>query len=128
MITGVGKVVVAVDDQDKAKAFWTDQIGFAATRDEPYGNERWIEVTPPDRSLVLVLSLRSADEPRRQVPEELAHSDLIFTCDDLQRTYQELTARGVRFPGPPTRMPFGWWSMFEDPDSTRYALGQQDSR
>jgi predicted enzyme related to lactoylglutathione lyase len=128
MITGVGKVVVAVDDQDKAKAFWTDQIGFDATRDEPYGDERWIEVTPPEGPLSLVLSRRPPQEPRRQVPEELAHSDLIFTCDDLQQTYQELTARGVRFPAPPTRMPFGWWSMFADPDGTRYALGQQDSR
>jgi predicted enzyme related to lactoylglutathione lyase len=106
MISRVRKVVVPVDD-------------------EAYGDERWIEVTPPDRSLILVLSLGSPEEPRREVPDELAHSDLIFTCDDLQQTYQELTERGVRFPAPPTRMPFGWWSMFKDTDGTRYALGQQ---
>ena len=126
MIKGVHKVVVPVDDQDKAKAFWTDQIGFDATFDQPYGDERWIEVTPPDRSLVLVLTLRSREEPRREVPDEMAHSDLIFTCDDIQKTYQELTARGVSFPAPPTRMHFGWWSMFADPDGTRYALGQRN--
>jgi hypothetical protein len=28
-----------------------------------------------------------------------------------------------RFPSPPQRMHSGWWSLFEDPDGTRYALG-----
>ena len=27
MISGVSKVIVAVDDQERAKAFWTDQVG-----------------------------------------------------------------------------------------------------
>ncbi len=39
---------------------------------------------------------------------QLAHFDLIFTCDDLQQTDQKLSARGVRFPQPPVRQPFGW--------------------
>jgi hypothetical protein len=25
---------------------------------------------------------------------------------------------------PPERQHFGWWALFEDPDGTRYALGQ----
>jgi hypothetical protein len=41
MITGVGKVVVAVDDQDNAGAFWTGQIGFDATVEEANGAGRW---------------------------------------------------------------------------------------
>jgi hypothetical protein len=31
----------------------------------------------------------------------------------------------VSFPEPPAQQFFGWWSMFEDPDGTRYALGQK---
>lgn len=123
MISGVHKVVVPVGDQAAALDFWTSRIGFAVTRDETYGDERWIEVTPPDRSVVLVLSPRSADRPEPP-HERLPHSDLFFTCADIRQTYEELTARGVRFPVPPAEQHFGWWSLFEDEDGTRYALGQ----
>ena len=124
VISGVGKVVLPVDDQERAKEFWTTRIGFEVTTDTPYEDGRWLEVTPPDRSVVLVLSRRSADEPRPEVSEMLPHSPLFFTCEDIQQTYRELSERGVKFPAPPTEMPFGWWSMFEDDEGTRYALGQ----
>ena len=58
MITGVAKVVVRVDDQERAKQFWTGAIGFDVVMDEVYCDERWIEVEAPDRSVVLVLSRR----------------------------------------------------------------------
>jgi hypothetical protein len=47
MITGVGKVVLSVEDQQAAKEFWTTLVGFDLCRDETYGDERWIEVRPP---------------------------------------------------------------------------------
>jgi len=39
----------------------------------------------------------------------------------------ELTSRGVTFPVPPMKMPFGWWALFEDNDGTRYALTQANA-
>lgn len=126
MISGVSKVVVPVFDQAAAKEFWTRTIGFEPLRDETYGDERWIEVRTPDRQLILVLSPRRPDEPRPEVDDRLPHSDLFFTCADIQQTYRELTERGVNFPSPPARQPFGWWALFEDNEGTRYALGQWD--
>ena len=128
MITGVAKVVVSVDDQERAKQFWTGAIGFDVVMDESFGNERWIEVEAPDRSLVLVLSRRPSDGLRPQVPDELPHSNVFFTCEDIEQTYAELSERGVRFPAPPAEMHFGWWSIFEDWEGTRFALGQWGSR
>ena len=124
MITGVKKVVVPVDDQERAKEFWTARVGFELHSDETYGDERWIEVAPPDGGPLLVLSPRAADEPRSEVRDELPHSPLFFDCADIAHTYRELSARGVGFPTPPQRMHFGWWAQFCDPDGTRYALGQ----
>jgi predicted enzyme related to lactoylglutathione lyase len=43
-------------------------------------------------------------------------------AEDLQQTYTELSARGVRFPLAPVEQPFGWWSLFQDPDGNRFAL------
>ena len=125
MISGVSQVVVPVDDQDVAKEFWTTVMGFSLVTDQTYGDERWIEVAPPDRRVRLVLGPRQPGEPRREAPDQLPHSDVFFTCADIESTYAELTQRGVKFPSSPVRMHFGWWSMFEDADGTRYALGQE---
>ncbi|HEX5969442.1 MAG TPA: VOC family protein [Intrasporangium sp.] len=126
MITNVAKVIVPVDDPQSALDFWTRMAGFLPARDETYGDERWIEVRPPHQDLLLVLSPRQPGVPRRTVPDHLPHSDLFFNCTDIQRTYEELTARGVTFSLPPQRQHFGWWALFEDGEATRYALGQWD--
>lgn len=97
MIKAVSKVVVPVDDQGAAKDFWTGCAGFAATRDETYGDERWIEVTPPGGGPVLVLSVRPRELSRPEVPDMLPHSPVFFTCDDIEVTYEELRERGVVF-------------------------------
>lgn len=124
MITTVAKVVVPVDDQQRALDFWTTRVGFAVVQDETYGDERWIEVAPPQGGPVLVLSPRPASQPRPEVGELLPHSPVFFTCEDIVQTHRELSGRGVEFPAEPAELPFGWWAMFSDPDGTRYALGQ----
>jgi predicted enzyme related to lactoylglutathione lyase len=127
VITGVSKVVVPVDHQETARQFWTDRMGFAVLRDESYGDERWIEVSPRNRGPMLILSLRAADQPNPAVPDGLPHSPVFFACADIEATYRELSRRGVVFPVPPRQEDFGWWSLFEDPDGTRYALTQRES-
>ena len=124
MISGVSKVIVPVGDQERAKAFWTEQVGFAVECDDSYGDERWIEVRPPDGGPVLVLSPRPEDERRRDVRDELPHSPVFLTCTDIEATYRELRDRGVEFPLAPQQQHFGWWSLFKDNEGTRYALGQ----
>jgi len=123
----VKQLIIPVDDQERAKTFWVEQMGFEMINDQTFGDERWIEVSPPGQSLVMVLSLRTRDEIRPNAPDHLPHSIIHFTCEDIEKTYQELSARGVKFPAPPEKLHFGWWSMFEDQEGTRYALGQVDA-
>jgi predicted enzyme related to lactoylglutathione lyase len=128
MISGVSKVVIEVEDQDRAKAFWTETMGFGLVQDAPYGDERWLEVHCPDQATNLVLELRSGGSAGRRVtPEHLPTSNVMFRCDDLTATYEELAARGVRFPQPPVEQPFGSWSMFDDSEGNRFALEQTES-
>jgi predicted enzyme related to lactoylglutathione lyase len=121
VVGGVTKVVVEVDDQDRAKRFWTEQLGFELVQDTPYGEERWLEVRTPDKAVVLVLNVRHGGRPTAPDPR-LPTSNVMFYADDLQQTYKDLTARGVQFPQPPVEQPFGWWSMFQDSEGTRFAL------
>jgi lactoylglutathione lyase len=124
LISGISQVSVPVDDQERALRFWSEAVGFEVITDADYRGERWIEVSPPNGSPRLVLEQRPQDQPRPQVPPEMPHSPVFFTCEDIAETHREMSERGVRFSTPPRKMEFGWWAVFEDEDGTRYALGQ----
>ena len=121
MITGVRSVGIYVGDQDRAKRFWTETMGFDLVQDTPMGGEgapRWIEVAPPERNVILVLY---TPEERRDLIGTF--SNVLFECDDIHRTHEELSAKGVEFPDPPRQEFWGWWAMFADPDGNTYGLG-----
>lgn len=120
VIKGVSKVVIEVDDQARALEFWTGTLGFELHRDMSNGEERWLEVRTPDQGLILVLSPRRNERP--SAPGRFPTSNVVFSCDDLAETYDELRSRGVEFPEPPVELSFGWWSMFQDQEGNRFAL------
>ena len=70
VIRGVHQVVLTVEDQERAKKFWSETMGFEVVEDSAYGDERWIAVLTPDGHTRLVLSKRPAGEPavRRRPP------------------------------------------------------------
>ncbi len=75
VIGGVSKVVV-VDDQNRARRFWTGTMGFELVQDSPYGEggERWLEVRTPGGAVVLVLGLRDRPDTGSEVPQALPTS------------------------------------------------------
>jgi predicted enzyme related to lactoylglutathione lyase len=121
----VRKVVLPVQDQERAKAFWTAKLGYEVVADAPYGAERWLEVRSPDHAINLVLEL-SAEAGAGTAPPHLPTSNVMFESDDVEAAHRELAAKGVEFPQPPVRQPFGWWAMFADSEGNRFALGQAD--
>jgi predicted enzyme related to lactoylglutathione lyase len=125
VIQGVHKLILEVEDQDRALRFWTEAMRFELIQDTTEGQERWLEVRTPDTQMVLVLSLRYGELPT--APDELPTSNVFFYCDDLSRTYEELRARGVEFPQPPVEQSFGWWSMFQDNEGNRFALQSREA-
>jgi lactoylglutathione lyase len=124
LLSGVRSVGIHSGDQDRAKQFWTATMGFELLQDTPMGEgpdaARWIEVRPPDQSVILVLF--TPDEARSLIG---TFSNVLFKCADINKTYQELSARGVKFPETPRREFWGWWAVFQDPDGNTYGLGQE---
>ena len=50
---------------------------------------------------------------------------IVFRCDDLERTCQELADQGVRFSQPPTEMAWGPFALFEDLDGNTFGPRQE---
>jgi lactoylglutathione lyase len=119
MITHVKLVGLFVKDQDRALDFYSNKLGFEVLANEPYGDgARWIEVAPPGAQTRLALS-----QPPKDMEDRVGKfSQIIFTCDDVRATYEELRQRGVTFTQEPEEQPWGVHAQFADPDGNTFVL------
>jgi catechol 2,3-dioxygenase-like lactoylglutathione lyase family enzyme len=118
MIRSIKFVSVPVRDQDAALDFYTGKLGFAILTDQPFGGgQRWIELRIPGAETGLVLFTPPGHEDRVG-----SFMNLSFNTDDVQKTYDELSARGVEFSQPPRVEAWGTSAIFSDPDGNRFVL------
>lgn len=117
-ITRVDKVGVYVKDQQRALDFFTKTLGFTLLADQPMGpGARWIEVAPPGGETALALWTPPGLENRIGT-----FSGIVFTCDNVYATYEELRRRGVNFAEEPKDQPGGVMCTFLDPDGNTFVL------
>ena len=109
---------IAVDDHDKALAFYTDVLGFVKKNDMPAGEYRWLTVASPDAPDGVELLLEPDAHPAaRPFKEALVADGMPFTSfavDDVQAEFDRLSAQGVIFVQPPTEMGPVTTAVFDD--------------
>jgi predicted enzyme related to lactoylglutathione lyase len=120
MITHIKFVGIPTRDQDRALAFWTEKMGFRVATDSPMGSQRWIELRIANSETGLVLFTPEGHEDRVGTFHNGA-----FSCDDVEATYRQLTARGVTFEGEPEKQPWGTFAKFKDPDGNLFVLSSR---
>ncbi|MFI7382505.1 VOC family protein [Streptomyces sp. NPDC049813] len=95
---------IAVDDPDKAIAFYRDVLGLEVRNDVAYEGMRWVTVgspAQPDVSVVLEPPLAdpNASEADRKVMAELLAKGLLrgvlFTTEDCDATFERVSAAGA---------------------------------
>ena len=89
-ITQVGRVMVPVNDQDEAIAFYTGKLGFSLAADVPFGEgERWVEVAPPGGGAALALvPPRGEYQPGRM-------TGIALESRDPRADHAEMQSQGV---------------------------------
>ena len=111
-------VSIPVADQNRAREFYTEKLGFTIITDQPFDKkQRWIELRIPKAETRVVLFTAPGDEKRigSQMP-------VSFECEDIDATYQQLSGRGVKFDGPPEKQPWGTYAMFKDSEGNGFVL------
>jgi catechol 2,3-dioxygenase-like lactoylglutathione lyase family enzyme len=112
-------VSVPVSDQDRAKAFYVDTLGFELVRDDDsVPGLRWVQVAPKHGGTALTLVTWFESMPAGSL------RGLVLTSDDLQKDYEELQARGVAFDQPPRQQPWATEAVLHDPDGNSLVLQQ----
>jgi catechol 2,3-dioxygenase-like lactoylglutathione lyase family enzyme len=104
----IRQVILKVDDQDKALAFYTDVLGFQKKTEIPLGEARWLTVVSPDDpdgvELVLEPDAHPAARPFMAALVEDGIPYTSFAVEDVQAEFERLRGLGVRFTQEPTEM------------------------
>lgn len=121
MINKIGKVTVYVQDQEQAKDFWINKVGFVLKFEQPMGpNISWIEVGPSEEEFTtLVLYSKSAMEQHQ--PSRVAHPSILFSTTDIESTYEKMKQNGVAV-DELQKMPYGSMFNFKDQDGNEYLV------
>lgn len=114
----ISVVTLHVDDLDRAIDFYTSKLGWEKTMDAPMGDDRWVTLAPSATQTAFTLMKRDADTPRRAD----GMSGVIMEVDDVYKTCDELTERGVELADAPRTEPWGGWAMFKDSEGNVHGL------
>ena len=121
MINAIGTVCLFVNDQDKAKNFYVNKLGFELRDDEPMGPSRWLSVAP--KGAVTELVLYKVDSNWEHYRQVVGKSQAItFDVTDMDGLYKTLKAKGIRFTMEPEHQPWGTQAMIQDDDGNRIIL------
>ena len=132
MISRLNHVNVFVLDQDRAKAFYTETFGFELRNDATLDGFRWLTVGPKDQKDLNILLAYPAPpmfspEDAEAVRALVAKGSLgggVFETADCQKTFEELSAKGVTFLQEPAERPYGIEALFRDDSGNWFSLTQ----
>jgi len=120
MITHLKFAGIPTRDQDRAVKFWTEQVGFDVLTDQPMGAQRWIELKIHNSATGIVLFTPEGHEERIGT-----FFNGSFACADVEKTYEELEARGVEFASAPKAEPWGTYATFKDSEGNTFVLSSR---
>ena len=111
-------VAIPVTDVDRAKAFYTEQVGFVLDHDHAVSDEiRFVQLTPPGSACSIAIGKGVSDAPPGSV------KGMQMVVSDIEAAHRELVERGVEV-SEVQDFPWGRFVFFNDPDGNAWAVQQ----
>ena len=115
-------VHVPVSDVDRAKAFYTEQIGFNADHDHQVNDQlRFVQLTPPGSACSIAIGTGLTQMKPGSI------EGLMMVVPDVQAARDELTQRGTDVSEIDVQA-WGSFVYFSDPDGNSWVLQQLPDR
>jgi catechol 2,3-dioxygenase-like lactoylglutathione lyase family enzyme len=122
-ITHVQLLSVPVSDQDRARDFYVDVLGFELAMDTQLGPDmRWVLVKPPGGETAVTLVTWFPTMPAGSL------RGTVLETDDLEGDVERLADLGVDFRDGIEDAPWGRFVQFSDPDGNGIVLQASTAR
>ena len=109
---------IPVSDVERAKAFYTEQVGFVLDHDHQVSDDlRFIQLTPPGSACSITIGVGVIDTPPGSV------QGVQIVVSDIQAAHDELASRGVEV-SDVQHFDWGDFVFFSDPDGNGWAVQQ----
>ncbi len=141
MIQRMSHSAIFVLDQDVAKDFYVNKLGFEVGMDQSMPNGfRWLTVSPKGQPDLQIILMKVAPSPfegsnvQKIQPQDVetigglmkkgAFGAGVFQTADCSKTYEEMKAKGVEFLSPPKDQFYGVEAVFRDPFGNWFSMTQ----
>jgi catechol 2,3-dioxygenase-like lactoylglutathione lyase family enzyme len=115
-------ITIPVSDVDRAKAFYTEKIGFNADHDHQVNEQlRFVQLTPPGSACSIAFGEGLTESEPGSV------KGLQIVVPDVEAAHAQLSERGVDV-GEIQDLDWGSFVFFQDPDGNAWALQQSPGR
>jgi predicted enzyme related to lactoylglutathione lyase len=126
-------IALRVLDQERARKFYTETLGFTVTEDMDLGPMRWLTVSPPGASDQEVLLERVGPpivdaDTAEQIDAIIAKGvggTLFLEVDDCRKTFDDLVAKGVEVIQEPMERFYGIDAAFRDDSGNHIRMTQR---
>ncbi|HEX4816348.1 MAG TPA: VOC family protein [Nonomuraea sp.] len=128
---------IAVDDHDKALAFYRDALGLEVRNDVGFEGMRWVTVGLPSQPDVEIVLEPPLADPNASAADQQAMAELlakgmlrgvIFSTDDCDATFERIQASGAEVLQEPIDQPYGVRDCaFRDPAGNLLRFAQRRS-
>ena len=127
MINRVGTVSVFVSNQERAKDFYSNVLGFELRTDAPLypgATARWVAVAPAGAATEIILYLPDENWAHYEQVVGKAQS-ITLDVSDLAAVYEDLKGKGVTFVQEPDAQPWGTFATLQDSEGNLILLVEQ---
>lgn len=137
MITRFSHATLYVLDHDRAVDFYVNTLGFKIHTDAKMDSGfRWVTITSPKQPDLEIILASVAEGVETTMPPEFANKMReiliagkmgggVMECDDCFKTFDALSAKGVKFLKEPTKEFYGVEAIFEDGCGNWFSLNQR---
>ena len=126
-------IALRVLDQDRALAFYTENLGFTVTEDMDLGAMRWLTVAPPgdpeqhvllERIAPPIVDAETAETIDTLIAKGVGGS-LFLEVEDCRGTFDDLVAKGVEVIQEPMERFYGIDAAFRDDSGNHIRMTQR---
>lgn len=122
MINKIGKITLYVNNQEQAKEFWTNKLGFVVKFEQQMGpNMKWLEVGPSESEFTTFVLYEKGLMKSQNPNINIGHPSVILSTSDIDATYKELKEKEVAV-GELMKMSYGSMFSFKDQDGNEFLI------